>query len=75
LGSIPVVVVSDYKLIVETFQKDGESYAGRLVLNDFEEFFRCLFPIFFQLFLLNLAGPNGVVFVDGELNFFGSLRL
>ncbi|KAI6174566.1 Cytochrome P450-33C9 [Aphelenchoides bicaudatus] len=37
MGSMPVVAVTDYKLIVETFQRDGETYAGRPKLNDFNK--------------------------------------
>ena len=29
MGEDPVVEITDYDLIIETFQKDGETYAGR----------------------------------------------
>lgn len=29
MGEIPTVCVSEYKKIIETFQKDGDAYAGR----------------------------------------------
>uniref|UniRef100_A0A914WRH2 Cytochrome P450 n=1 Tax=Plectus sambesii TaxID=2011161 RepID=A0A914WRH2_9BILA len=33
VGPIPVVAVTDYDMIQETFVKDGETYAGRIVFD------------------------------------------
>ena len=33
---LPVVCVSSYEKIVETFQKDAEAYAGRITFNEFD---------------------------------------
>jgi hypothetical protein len=33
LGELPVVVISDYKLMHELFVRDGDAYAGREFLN------------------------------------------
>jgi hypothetical protein len=53
MGSLPVVAVNDYKLIAETFQRDAESYAGRLQTKEFDEMVR--------------SGQHGMIFVDGKL--------
>lgn len=42
MGLDPVIVISDYNLIVETFIKDGDAYAGRVQHEDFAKIFRSL---------------------------------
>ncbi|KAI6174620.1 Cytochrome P450-33C9 [Aphelenchoides bicaudatus] len=53
MGNLPVVSVNDFKLIIDTFQKDGDAYAGRWKFEDFDTMAR--------------AGPNGVIFTDQEV--------
>lgn len=36
MGDLPIVAVTDYKTIMETFQKDGDAYAGRWAFTDFD---------------------------------------
>ncbi|KAH7712812.1 CBN-CYP-33C9 protein [Aphelenchoides avenae] len=41
MGELPIVTVNEYHKMVETFQKDGDSYANRLsTLDDFHELVR-----------------------------------
>lgn len=41
MGELPIVTVNDYHKMVETFQKDGDSYANRLTtLDEFHELVR-----------------------------------
>ena len=42
LGENPMVAISDYNLIMETFIKDGDAYAGRVQHEDFAKIFRSL---------------------------------
>jgi hypothetical protein len=42
MGSLPIVAVTDYKLIIDTFQKDGETYAARWSFRDFDTMMRGL---------------------------------
>jgi hypothetical protein len=36
LGELPVVCVCDFRLIMETFQKDGDTYAGRYTFEELQ---------------------------------------
>lgn len=38
MGEMPIVAVNDYKKIIETFQKDGDAYAGRTWLHEWSEY-------------------------------------
>lgn len=41
MGELPIVTVNEYHKMVETFQKDGDSYANRLTsIEDFHELVR-----------------------------------
>lgn len=53
LGEQPVVAVTDYQKIIDTFQKDGAAYEGRLVSAEMDRITR--------------GGSYGVVLVDGDL--------
>ncbi|KAI6180044.1 hypothetical protein M3Y98_00676800 [Aphelenchoides besseyi] len=53
MGSIPIVSVSEYNTMVETFQKDGETYAGRYAFKEFDALVR--------------GGDYGVIFTEGDL--------
>uniref|UniRef100_A0A915ME90 Cytochrome P450 n=1 Tax=Meloidogyne javanica TaxID=6303 RepID=A0A915ME90_MELJA len=53
LGEQPTVCVAEYNKIIETFQKDGETYSGRF---RFEEFNKLIKGISY-----------GLVMTDGEL--------
>ncbi|KAH7718336.1 Protein CYP-33E2 [Aphelenchoides avenae] len=53
LAELPVVAVNDYSKIVEMFQKDGDTYAGRQCSDALDKFIR--------------DGASGVLFSDGEL--------
>ena len=52
LSSEPIVAVSDYKLIQETFTKDGDAYAGRGATGAIPDLLR--------------GGDYGVVFTEGD---------
>ncbi|KAI1720890.1 cytochrome p450 domain-containing protein [Ditylenchus destructor] len=52
-SEVPVVCVSDYSTIIETFQKDGDTYAGRFTFEEFDKIFK--------------GGNTGVVMTEGEL--------
>lgn len=43
LGEHPVVAVNDYKLIQETFIKDGDNYAERVKFEEFFHMWKCNF--------------------------------
>lgn len=53
MGEVPVVCVADYAKIMETFQKDGDTYAGRYNNNALERMLR--------------GGIFGVIFTEGNL--------
>ncbi|KAH7718337.1 CBN-CYP-33C9 protein [Aphelenchoides avenae] len=53
LAELPVVAVNDYPTIVETFQKDGDTYAGREHNETIDEMMK--------------GGMSGVIFAEGEL--------
>lgn len=38
MGEMPIVAVNDYKKIIETFQKNGDAYAGRTWLHEWSEY-------------------------------------
>uniref|UniRef100_A0A915EPJ1 Cytochrome P450 n=1 Tax=Ditylenchus dipsaci TaxID=166011 RepID=A0A915EPJ1_9BILA len=52
-GDLPIVCISDYAKIVETFQKDGETYTGRTFFEPFENVLK--------------GGVHGIVITEGEL--------
>lgn len=37
MGEQPVVCVASYEKMVETFQKDAETYAGRVTFQEFDK--------------------------------------
>ena len=39
-GEIPVVTMADYETITETFQKEGDTYAGRMFSPSLTELMR-----------------------------------
>jgi hypothetical protein len=45
MGEDPIVAVADYKLIEETFLKDGDAYAGRPITANFPAFLRSMYKI------------------------------
>ncbi|KAI6217046.1 hypothetical protein M3Y99_01787000 [Aphelenchoides fujianensis] len=51
MGRQPLVCVADYQTMVETFQKDGDAYAGRANENEYMEVVR--------------GGVWGVIFTEG----------
>ncbi|KAH7709572.1 Protein CYP-33C9 [Aphelenchoides avenae] len=53
VGEKPVVAVTDFKLIQETFVKDGDTYAGRYLWND-------------AMTLLQDGSIGGVILTEGE---------
>jgi cytochrome P450 len=53
MGELPIVAVTDYKTIMDTFHKDGETYAGRYSFVEWTKI---------------IKGENlGVIMVDGPL--------
>ncbi|KAI6193226.1 Cytochrome P450-33C9 [Aphelenchoides besseyi] len=52
LGELPLVAVTDYEMIMDTFHKDGEAFAGRWSFAQFDYMVR--------------GGPFGVIFTEGE---------
>ncbi|KAI1710514.1 cytochrome p450 domain-containing protein [Ditylenchus destructor] len=53
-GESPVVCISEYSKIIETFQKDGDTYAGRWNFVEMDK-------------ILKFKSAAGVVFTDGDL--------
>ncbi|KAI6222259.1 Cytochrome P450-33C9 [Aphelenchoides besseyi] len=53
MGSIPIVAVAEYNTMVETFQKDGETYSGRYAFKEFDALVR--------------GGDYGVIFTEGDV--------
>jgi cytochrome P450 family 33 len=53
MGELPIVAVTDYETIVETFQKDAETYAGRYAFVDFMK--------------LTRGGTHGVIFTEDNI--------
>ncbi|KAI1705045.1 cytochrome p450 domain-containing protein [Ditylenchus destructor] len=52
LGEDPMVAVCDYNIIMETFQKDGDAYAGRPNHDEFDKFMK--------------GETNGVIGIEGD---------
>ncbi|KAI6195869.1 Cytochrome P450-33C9 [Aphelenchoides besseyi] len=52
LGELPLIAVTDYEMIMDTFHKDAEAYAGRWSFPEFDFMVR--------------GGPFGVIFTEGE---------
>uniref|UniRef100_A0A915E2F3 Lipocalin/cytosolic fatty-acid binding domain-containing protein n=1 Tax=Ditylenchus dipsaci TaxID=166011 RepID=A0A915E2F3_9BILA len=53
VGELPVVCITDFNKIIETFQKDGETYAGRYNAAEMDKLLK--------------GGTAGVIFTEGEL--------
>ncbi|KAI6174478.1 Cytochrome P450-33C9 [Aphelenchoides bicaudatus] len=53
MGDFPIVAVTDYNTIIDTFQKDAEAYSGRYAFVEFMK--------------LTRGGHLGVIFTDGAL--------
>ncbi|KAI1702518.1 cytochrome p450 domain-containing protein [Ditylenchus destructor] len=53
-GESPIVCISEYSKIIETFLKDGDTYAGRFNFVEFDK-------------IVNTRSTGGVVFTDGDL--------
>ncbi|KAI1710512.1 cytochrome p450 domain-containing protein [Ditylenchus destructor] len=54
LGETPVVCISEYSKIIETFLKDGDTYAGRFNFVEFDK-------------IINMRSAGGVIFTEGDL--------
>ncbi|KAI1710509.1 cytochrome p450 domain-containing protein [Ditylenchus destructor] len=54
LGETPVVCISEYSKIIETFQKDADTYAGRFKYEEFDK-------------IIKFRSAGGVIFTDGDL--------
>uniref|UniRef100_A0A1I8BY93 Unspecific monooxygenase n=1 Tax=Meloidogyne hapla TaxID=6305 RepID=A0A1I8BY93_MELHA len=52
-GEQPHVCIADYNKIMETFQKDGETYSGRYRFEEFEKLIK--------------GGSYGLIMIDGDL--------
>ncbi|KAF7637785.1 hypothetical protein Mgra_00002759 [Meloidogyne graminicola] len=52
-GEQPHVCITDYNKIMETFQKDGETYSGRFRFEEFDKIIK--------------GGSYGIVMTDGDL--------
>src|SRR4051812_43638950 len=52
MGNIPVVFIADHDLLIETYQKDGDTYSGRPN-----------FPAFDMI----IGGPTGMMLIDGDV--------
>ncbi|KAI6239891.1 Cytochrome P450 33C9 [Aphelenchoides fujianensis] len=53
MGATPIVSIGDYQTIMDTFQKDGETYAGRYAFKEFDVLVR--------------GGDYGVIFTEGDM--------
>ena len=53
VGEIPIVAVTDYNIIAETFISNADAYTGRFTIQKMDKFFR--------------GGNYGVVFTEGDL--------
>uniref|UniRef100_A0A914QUY2 Cytochrome P450 n=1 Tax=Panagrolaimus davidi TaxID=227884 RepID=A0A914QUY2_9BILA len=53
IGENPVIAVNDYETIVESFLKNGQAFAGRFQIPEFQEIFK--------------KGNGGVIHVEGDL--------
>uniref|UniRef100_A0AC34FUG8 Cytochrome P450 n=1 Tax=Panagrolaimus sp. ES5 TaxID=591445 RepID=A0AC34FUG8_9BILA len=53
IGENPVIAVNDYETIVECFAKNGQAFAGRFQIPEFQEVFK--------------KGNGGVIHVEGDL--------
>lgn len=53
MGEVPVVCVTNYKTMIESFQKDAEAYSGRFIFHEFDKIIK--------------GGTYGLIFTDGEL--------
>jgi len=51
-GAMPMVLVTDYKTIIDTFQADADSYAGRYSFTEMTKLVR--------------GGPYGLIMTEGE---------
>ncbi|KAI1710510.1 cytochrome p450 domain-containing protein [Ditylenchus destructor] len=54
LGETPVVCISEYSKIIETFLKDADTYAGRFNFVEFDK-------------IINMRSAGGVLFTEGDL--------
>ena len=41
-GEIPFVMINDYETIVDTFQKDGDTFGGRMIATEYHTHLRGL---------------------------------
>lgn len=67
MGEFPIVFVADYAKIMETFHKDGETYAGRFIFEELDLLLKGEFEMGEKLRIkMHLGGTFGVIFTEGD---------